>query len=216
VAVKLWARPLRVPVLIEKTLALEASSATLHIDERLTSEAHTPLDIMWGHHIAFGLPFLRDGAVIETNARQFVADASMPSPRRFKPDVETDWPAAPGMDGGTDDASFVPPEDAPPYSDLAYLSGFDQQAWYAIKSVPHGVGFRVTWDGHLFKHVWYWQERYASPDAPWWGRAYAVALEPWTTRYSPDADASIRRGEWLHLDAGQVITTKLTAAGVEA
>jgi hypothetical protein len=216
VAVKLWARPLRVPVLIEKTLALEASSATLHIDERLTSEAHTPLDIMWGHHIAFGLPFLRDGAVIETNARRFVADASMPSPRRFKPDVETDWPAAPGMDGGTDDASFVPPEDAPPYSDLAYLSGFDQHAWYAIKSVPHGVGFRVTWDGHLFKHVWYWQERYASPDAPWWGRAYAVALEPWTTRYSPDADASIRRGEWLHLDAGQVITTKLTAAGVEA
>ncbi|MCL5997969.1 MAG: aldose 1-epimerase [Chloroflexi bacterium] len=215
VSARLWARPLRVPVLIEKTLTLDADTATLRIDERLTNEGRTHLDLMWGHHIAFGLPFLRDGALIQTNAQRFVADASIPAPRRFKPDVETAWPAAPGIDGIEDDASAVPPEDAPPYNDLAYLSGYDAQAWYAIKSARHGVGFRVAWDGRLFKHVWYWQERYASPDAPWWGRAYAVALEPWTTRYSPDAEASIQRGEWLHLNAGQTITTQLSAAAFE-
>lgn len=212
VAVRLWARPLRVPVLIEKTLSLEAGSAALQVDERLTNEARVPLDIMWGHHIAFGLPFLREGATIQTSATRFVADAMMPAPRRFKPDVETAWPLAPGINGGEDDASIVPPENAPPYSDLAYLSGFGAQAWYAIQSTGHGVGFRVAWDGNLFKHLWYWQERYASTDAPWWGGAYAVALEPWTTRYDADAGASIARGDWLHLEAGQVVTTHLEAS----
>jgi hypothetical protein len=217
VSVKLWARPLRVPVLIEKSLSLEAGSSSLQIDERLTNEARTPLDIMWGHHIAFGLPFLAAGSTIQTNAGHFIADPMMPAPRRFKPGVATEWPAAPAIDGGMDDASFIPPADAPPYSDLAYLSGFDPgtRAWYAIRNVQHDVGFGVSWDGNLFKHIWYWQERYASQDAPWWGRAYAVALEPWTTRFSPDAAASIQRGEWLHLAGGQEITTHLTASAFE-
>jgi hypothetical protein len=73
----------------------------------------------------------------------------------------------------------------------------------------------VTWDGALFKHVWYWQERYASPDAPWWGRAYAVALEPWTTRYDANAEASIARGDWLKLEAGEAVTTQLRATAFE-
>ena len=69
VSLKLWTRPLRVPVLIEKTLTLEAGKATLFIDEKLTNEARTHLDLVWGHHIAFGLPFLNEGAKITTNAR---------------------------------------------------------------------------------------------------------------------------------------------------
>lgn len=212
VSVKLWTRPLRAPILIEKTLTLEADSPALLIDERLTNEASTSLDLMWGHHIAFGLPFLSDGAKIETNARRFSADPDMPAPRRFATGEQTDWPQAKGTGGEPDDASIIPPVDAPPYSDLAYLSGFDQAAWYVIKEMQHKLGFRLAWDGALFKHVWYWQERYASQDAPWWGRAYAVALEPWTTHFSPDATGSIARGEWLHMDAGQVITTHLEAS----
>ena len=215
VAVKLWTRPLRMPVLIEKTLTLDADSPTLRIDERLTNEANTPLDVMWGHHIAFGLPFLREGATIGTNATTFWADPMMPPQRRFKPGVTFDWPLVHDMVGKTDDASVIPPETAPPYADLAYLSGYGNKAWYAIKSVPDGVGFGVSWDGALFKHVWYWQERYSSQDAPWWGRAYAVALEPWTTRYDEDAAASIARGDWLKMQAHETITTSLAASAFE-
>lgn len=215
VSVKLWARPLRAPVFIEKTLTLEANSPILRIDERLTNESKTALDLMWGHHIAFGLPFLRDGATISTNATTMWADPMMPAQRRFKPGVVFDWPLARDLAGKTDDASVIPPESAPPYADLAYLSGFNRRAWYAIKSAPHNVGFGVLWDGTLFKHVWYWQERYSSQDAPWWGRAYAVALEPWTTRYDQDALASIARGDWLKLEAGESITTQLSAGAFE-
>lgn len=215
VSVKLWARPLRIPVLIEKTLSLEADKATLFIEEKLTNEAATHLDIVWGHHIAFGLPFLTDGAKIDTNARKFLAEPLMPSARRFKPGVETDFPKALNINGKEDDAGRVPPESAPPYSDLAYLSGFDDQAFYTIKNEEKNVGFAVRWDARLFKYLWYWQERYATQDAPWWGSAYAVALEPWTSRWQPDPARAIEAGEWLHLSAGQVITTKLEASGFE-
>jgi hypothetical protein len=154
---------------------------------------------------------LRDGAKIETSARHFIADRDIPAPRRFKPDVQTDWPRAIGLNGDDEDASVVPPEGAPPYNDLGYLSGFDGPAWYEIRDAGRQLGFRLSWDGSLFRYVWFWQERYASLDAPWWGRAYAVALEPWTTRYWPDGNASIARGDWLRMEAGQLVTTRLEA-----
>ncbi|MBK8566788.1 MAG: DUF4432 family protein [Saprospiraceae bacterium] len=76
VSLKLWTRPLRIPILIEKTLSLEADKATLFIEEKLTNEAATHLDISWGQHIAFGLPFLKEGAKITTNARSFYPNRS--------------------------------------------------------------------------------------------------------------------------------------------
>lgn len=215
VSVKLWTRPLRIPLLIEKTLTLVADKATLFIDEKLTNESATHLDIAWGHHIAFGLPFLEDGAKITTNARTFYADPSMPPHRRFQPDIESGYPKVLNINGKEDDASIVPPHSAAPYSDLAFLSGFDDQAYYTLKNEAKNVGFAVRWDARIFKHVWYWQERYASQDAPWWGNTYAVALEPWTNRWRPDPQNAINEGEWLRLEAGQVLTTQLEATGFE-
>lgn len=215
VSVKLWTRPLRMPILIEKTLTLEAGKATLFIDEKLTNQAGTHLDIVWGHHIAFGLPFLNEGAKITTNARRFLAEPLMPPQRRFKPGVESDFPKALNINGKDDDASIVPPESAAAYSELAYLSGFDDSAFYALKNEEKNVGFAVRWDARLFKHVWYWQERYATQDAPWWGSTYAVALEPWTSRWQPDPNKAIEAGEWLRLAAGEVVTTRLEASGFE-
>lgn len=215
VSVKLWARPLRMPILIEKTLALEAGKATLFIDEKLTNESRTHLDIAWGQHIAFGLPFLQEGAKITTNARRFLAEPLMPPQRRFQPGIELDFPKALNINGLEDDASLIPPEPATPYSDLAYLSGFDDKAFYALKNETKDVGFALRWDARIFGHVWYWTERYATRDAPWWGNTYAIALEPWTMRWRPDPEQAIADGEWLRLEAGEIIETKLEASGFE-
>ncbi|MBK8566789.1 MAG: hypothetical protein IPN76_26515 [Saprospiraceae bacterium] len=70
-------------------------------------------------------------------------------------------------------------------------------------------------DARIFKHCWYWQERYATQDSPWWGNTYAVGLEPWTNRWRPNPQDSIAAGEWLRIAAGEVITTKLEASGFE-
>jgi Domain of unknown function (DUF4432) len=215
VSLKLWSRPLRMPLLIEKTLTLEAGKATLFIDEKLTNEAATHLDIVWGHHIAFGLPFLTEGAKITTNASTFYAEPLMPPNRRFQPGIETKYPKALNINGIEDDASVVHPASAPPYSEMAYLSGFDDRAFYALKNEAKNVGFAIRWDARIFKHLWYWLERYGTKDAPWWGNAYAVALEPWTNRWQPNPQKGIDAGEWLRLEAGQIVTTRLEASGFE-
>jgi len=215
VSVKLWTRPLRVPILIEKVLTLKAGKATLFIDEKLTNEARTHLDLVWGQHIAFGLPFLKEGAKIHTNARSFLAEPLMPPNRRFKPGIETEFPKALSINGREDDASTVHPESAAPYSDLAYLYDFEDKAYYALKNEEKNVGFALRWDARIFKCLWYWLERYGTQDAPWWGSAYAVALEPWTNRWRPNPQEGIDAGEWLRLEAGEVVTTSLEATGFE-
>ncbi len=96
VAVTLSVRPYRIPFRLEKTLALERGKAALFIEERLTNEAGEPLHCMWGHHIAFGGAFLREGAVIHAPAQRLLVHAAMAGyePRRFVPGSESAWPQA--------------------------------------------------------------------------------------------------------------------------
>ena len=67
-SIKCSVSPLRVPIRVERVLTLEKNATTLQIEESVHNASATHLDIMWGQHIAFGLPFLEDGVVIDTNA----------------------------------------------------------------------------------------------------------------------------------------------------
>ena len=211
VSVKFWTRPLRMPLLIEKVLTIRKGDSKLAITENLTNEGNTHLDIMWGHHIAFGLPFLNNGASIETNAKTMEAEPSVKDPRMFRAGKLFDWPSAESTNGEIIDASKIPSVENPPYRELCYLKGYDTRAFYTIKSVQDNIGFRLEWNGDLFKCLWLWQERFATMDFPWWGKCYTVALEPWTSPYIQNPEEAIIKKEWLHLEAGQVITTELTA-----
>jgi hypothetical protein len=201
----------RIPIKIEKTLTLSADSFTLQIDEKLTNLASSDLELMWGHHIAFGLPFLREGVSIETNAKKMRTEAQMPDHRRFQPDQTTPWPNAIGLDGEIDDASRVPSQKVEPSSDLAYLFGFDPEAFYAIKNERKNVGFALQWDPEVFKFIWYWQERNATKGFPWWGNCYTVALEPWSSAWTDSPEEAISKKEWLRLPANDEIETQLLA-----
>ena len=214
VSVKLWPRPLRVPIKVEKTLMIVVDQPKLFIEEKLTNESKTNLDIIWGHHIAFGTPFLNEGARIETNAKKMISESTMPDHRRFKPGIVSDWPKCKNINGKDDDASIIPTVTDPPYSDLSYLYDFGDEGNDSIMNTNKNVGFNVKWDSTVFKYLWYWQERYATQNAPWWGDAYAVALEPWTSMYKPSADEAIKNGEWLSIEQGDVVKTKLSASVV--
>jgi hypothetical protein len=218
VAVKLWTRPLRMPLLIEKIISIKKNSAQLNISEQLTNESATHLDIMWGHHIAFGLPFLNEGAQIETNAKTMEAHNEIPAPRRFKSGKKYQWPHVEDASGKMTDASIIPDTAAPAYSDLAFLTNFEtnnNKAFYSITNLKQKVGFKVEWDASIFKCLWLWQERNATQDFPWWGKCYTVALEPWTSKFTNAPNEAINNGEWLHLSAGEVVTTSLTAGAFE-
>jgi Domain of unknown function (DUF4432) len=47
-----------VPLRLVKRLSLDGAAPALRIEETLTNESDVDVDAMWGHHIAFGPPFL--------------------------------------------------------------------------------------------------------------------------------------------------------------
>ena len=65
VQVKFWVRTYRTPFFLEKTLTLKRHSGVLAFAERVTNEGAESLDLMWGHHPAFGPPFLDETCVID-------------------------------------------------------------------------------------------------------------------------------------------------------
>ncbi|MCM4157579.1 DUF4432 family protein [Gramella sp. AN32] len=211
VVVKVWTELLCMPLLLEKTLCLKQNDTRLYISEKLTNKGKTTLDIMWGHHIAFGLPFIKEGVTIETNAKTFIAESLMPSNRRFKPDKKFKWPIGENIDGAKDDASLIPDENGASYSELCYLEGYEKDAYYTIKNKEKNLSFNVKWNGNMFKCLWIWEERYAAKDFPWWGDCYTVALEPWTSSGTNNPDKAIENSEWLKIKSGETIETNLCA-----
>jgi galactose mutarotase-like enzyme len=210
-------RALRTPLRLERTMTLERGRAALVLDERLTNEAGEPLDVMWGHHIAFGLPFLGDGATIATSARRLLVHEEMPgfTPRRLTLGHEGAWPHAPGSGGGTVDMSVVPAQAEAEGREMCYLTEFDGPAWYAIGSPTHGAGFAMRWDGDLFRYLWLWQELGQARGYPWWGRTHTVALEPWTSYPTLGLAEAVRRGTQLTLGVGETVSTRLVASAYQ-
>lgn len=215
VRVRCSAQPLRIPINIERTFSVSKNSPDLLIEETVSNTGKTPLEIMWGQHIAFGLPFLEEGVKIHTHAKTMNVEPAMPGQHRFKRGEVYNWPMAKAKNGQPDDASRVSPRGEDQYSDLCYLEGYQAKAFYAIRNEKRNVGFALRWDGELFKNLWYWQERNATKDFPWWGDCYTVALEPWTSPWTNQPHKAIRNKEWLTVDAGSRITTSFIASAFE-
>jgi galactose mutarotase-like enzyme len=209
------AQPLRIPIKIERTFSISKNSIDLMIEERVSNVGKTHLDIMWGQHIAFGLPFLEEGVTIQTNAKTMKTEPTMPEHHRFKRGEAYAWPNAKSKKGTRDDASVVTAKGVEQYSDLCYLEGYGAKAFYAIRNEKRNVGFSLRWDGELFKNLWYWQERNATKDFPWWGDCYTVALEPWTSQWTNQPHEAIKNKEWLTIDAGSTIKTSFVASAFE-
>jgi galactose mutarotase-like enzyme len=213
VSVTLSVQPYRIPFALEKTLTLEAGKAALFVKERLTNQAGEPLHCMWGQHIAFGNPFLRDGAVIHAPATRFLVHDAMEGyePRRFVPGSESVWPDAQAAGGGTLDASRIPAYGAAQAQEMAYLTGLTD-GWYAITHPSHPIGFGLSFDQDLYRYLWYWQQLGdVAQGYPWWGRLHTVALEPWTSYPTNGLAQAVENGTALLLQPGETVETRLCA-----
>lgn len=212
VAVRCRVRGLRTPFVLERTMNIRDDRPALFLDERLCNESDEDLDLMWGHHVAFGRPFLDAGARIWTSARTIVAEDPMAGfePRRVSPGHRGRWPLAVAPDGSAVDLSVVPAPSEAVGREMSYLSDFEGEAWYAIASA--GQGFAMRWDAQVFKYLWLWQEFTPTGGYPWWKRVYTVALEPWTSFPTLGLPEAVRRGTQLVLPAGATRETSLVAA----
>lgn len=181
VAVTVRVRTQKTPFLIEKTLRLTNDDTALLIEEQITNESDVPLRAMWGHHLAFGRPFLGPGDRIELpeGLRVIPHDGLIePSCRRVRPE-EGRWPVVAGPHGEAIDLQTLPEPGSP--SELVYLAGFGDEGRYTIHSNHHGVAFGLSWDATVLPFCWFWQEFGAITGYPWYGRHYNIGLEPFSS-----------------------------------
>jgi hypothetical protein len=195
----------RLPLRLTKTLRLRADA--VEVDEELVNEAPVPVETMWGHHITFGAPLLTPGQRIRLP--DGVSVIPHPTPihpsgrRRVAPGGPYPWPVVPSPDGGEVDLSVVPERGEP--SDIVYLTGFDELGCYEV------AGLRVEWDATVLPYLWLWQELGATTDYPWWGRAYVVGLEPFSSYPTDGLAAAVANGTALRLAGGARRTLRLAA-----
>jgi hypothetical protein len=87
------------------------------------------------------------------------------------------WPVVPAARGGVADLSVAPALGTP--SETVYLTGF-RDGWYEIVDDHGDVVARTEWDAQAFPCLHVWQEWGASKGYPFWGRFYALGLEPFS------------------------------------
>jgi hypothetical protein len=213
VAVRFTVEARRMPLRLAKTMRLRRGEGRFTVDEELTNLAPVPLDLMWGHHVTFGAPFLRPGCRIRLpDGISVIPHKSSIDPqgrRRTAAGGPHRWPLVPADGGGTLDLSVAPEPGGP--SDIVYLTGFADTGWYEVSDADGG--FRVEWDARVMPYLWMWQELGATVDHPWWGRAYVIGLEPFSSYPTDGLAAAVEGGTALRLAAGERLAFRL-AAGI--
>ena len=213
VAIQLWVRTYRTPLYVEKTLSLERDRAVLKIEELIVNEGRVPIDLMWGQHPALGAPFVDETCRIDLPGAR-VHCTSLTSNTRFAAGIH-DWPMVPGRDGGVIDLRDVASAEADT-SDTLFLDQL-QEGWYAVTNTRRQVGFAMAWPLEVFPALWFWQVYGGAYTAPWYGRTYNIALEPFST-VQPTVAQAVQDGSAHVLGPGQKLEATFAAiayAGVD-
>ena len=213
VAVQFWVRTYRTPLYVEKTLTLERDRGVLNLEEMIVNEGRVPIDLMWGQHPALGAPFLDETCTIDLPGARVHCNSLTPN-SRFASGVH-DWPMVPGQDGCVIDLRQVASVEADT-SDTLFLDHL-QEGWYAVTNTSRQVGFAMAWPLEVFPALWFWQVYGGAYTAPWYGRTYNIALEPFST-VQPTVAEAIQDGSAHVLGPGQKLEARFLAvayAGID-
>lgn len=214
VSVRFSVRTLRTPFLLEKTLTLRSGRPVVEIRERLTNLAAEDMDIMWGHHPAFGPPFLDDTCRIDVPPCRASTERMEPwNGGQLEFGTSFEWPMAPLRGGGVRDLSRIPGP-AAKTADLVFLHGFEE-GWYGITNGRRGVGFGMRFDAKLFSYIWFWHVWGGMPGYPWYGLNYNCALEPWTSWPDGGLLRAIDNGSARRIGGHGTVETRLLAVAYD-
>lgn len=206
-------RTYRSPLKLQRTMSLEKDRPALLIQERLENEAPVEFAIMWGHHPAFGEPFLDSSCIVETEASE-VEVLAYHDNGLWEPGGGYEFPQV--MNRRTNelqDVTHVLPRDTGSV-DVVFFKDL-KQGWYGLTNRDKQVGFGMAWEAQLFKYLWMWQVYGGHDDYPWYGRTYNCALEPFTSYPPAGVKNAIENKTALIMKPGQVIETELAAVAYE-
>lgn len=213
VSVRLTARCYRSPLVLERRMTLRGDIPALFIAERLTNEAPAEYAVMWGHHPAFGEPFLDDSCVVETPART-VKVLAYHRNGLWEPGDEYAFPRVKNRRSGKlEDITRVLPKETESVDVVSFWDLDD--GWYGLTNRRRRVGFGMAWDRRRFQCLWMWQVYGGHDDYPWYGRTYNCALEPFTSWPPAGVPNAIKNGTALIMAPRQSIETNLVAVAYE-
>ena len=155
VSLRTWVRTYRTPLKLERTMTLRRDRGALFIHERLVNESPGEFAIMWGHHPAFGEPFLDEHCVISVPAKKAEVLAFHPN-GLWVPGGDYEYPMVPNRrTGQLQDITRVAGS-ATRSVDVVFFKELSE-GFYTITNEKMGVGFGMAWDASLFKYLWMWQ-----------------------------------------------------------
>lgn len=213
VGLRMHARCYRSPLLLERRMTLQREIPVLNITERLVNESPEEFAVMWGHHPAFGEPFLDDSCVVQTPART-VRVLAYHRNGLWEPGDDYTFPMVKNRrTGKLQDVARVLPRET---GSVDVISFWDlEEGWCALTNRRRRVGFGMAWDRGLFQCLWMWQVYGGHTDYPWYGRTYNCALEPFTSWPPTGVAKAIENGTALIMTPHQTIETALVAVACE-
>jgi Domain of unknown function (DUF4432) len=213
VAIELETRLYRSPLHLVRRMSLRGDQPALFVEERLENEAPVEFAVMWGHHPAFGPPFLDETCVVRTAARG-VDVLDFHRNGLWEPGADYEFPLVRNRrTGELEDVTRVRPASTGSV-DVIRFTGLDE-GWYGLTSEQRGVGFGMAWDAALFSSLWMWQVYGGHDDYPWYGRTYNCALEPFTSWPPSGIANAVANGSARKLAPGETIETDFAAVFYE-
>jgi hypothetical protein len=203
VAVRFSVRTQKTPFYLEKQLRLRSGESRLSVEETLVNESGISLSAMWGHHLAFGRPFLEEGCQIRVPEGAAIvphAEPIHPEGRRVKGGKTYPWPFAEGESGEEVDLSVLPSRGTLP--EMLYLTDLSL-ARYEVENPIKNLGLRVEWNLDLMPYLWFWQEYGASNFYPWYGRHYNIGLEPFSSFPTNGLQEAVDNDSALSIEADE-------------
>lgn len=203
-------RTLRTPFMLERTLTLLKGESILHISENLHNLSPEPIDFMWGHHLAFGAPFLDEHCRIDTAARGVeIHDEPFSINQRFETGKSFDYPMVQDVSGNDVDIRQVLPKSSKKM-DLAYFTRLEEP-WFSLTNTKLKLGFGMRFDGELFDSIWYWQVFGGGEGPPWYSQTYNIGLEPFSAWPGTGLAKAYKNGRHRTIAGDAVMNTELSA-----
>lgn len=205
----------RAPFFVTKYLTIRSYSPVVEIEEEILNEGDEEFKFSWGHHPAFGVPFLSQGCLIDvpgspnghTYEKDFSNNSLLPLGADFK------WPIAKDAKGIDVDLSKV----LSPGLKTAFCVSIEglKEGWYGLTNPEIGIGFGMRWDIEVFKYLWMWAVYRGFYSFPFYGRTFNLALELWSA--TPDnLDDVIKLGRAITLGPGETKRTRFEAIAYES
>ncbi len=210
--VELSVRCRRMPLRLTRSMILRTDTPALFIEEDLRNEGAVELPLMWGHHPAYGEPFLGPSCRIDLPAAEVVVDRNVGAHSRFDPMTRFLWPVGVGRSAETVDISRIAAREME-LDEMYYLTNL-AAPWYALVNEDQELTCGLAWGGDVFRCVWYWASLGGDRAWPSWGRYYTVALEPMSS-WPAILPNAIENGTELRLEAGERLEERLSVVIAE-